>query len=177
MHPRADSPGLGVGLPVIYAIADSVQVSSNSHGNGTDLRMHFRQDCEGFGTLMRTMNSASIWSRRRRESPWWSSKVSTTSPTADVLRDTISDAIKSGPGVVVDLDRAEFIDSAVLRVLIVGQQQAHDAGTGFAIAITDSTGHAVRTLLELTGLDRKLTVAPGRAEALAAVAEADGFVS
>lgn len=97
--------------------------------------------------------------------------------TADVLRDTISDAIKSAPGVVVDLDRAEFIDSAVLRVLIVGQQQAHDAGTGFAIAITDSTGHAVRTLLELTGLDRKLTVAPGRAEALAAVAEADGFVS
>ena len=35
--------------------------------------------------------------------------------TADVLRDTISDAIKSAPGVVVDLDRAEFIDSAVLR--------------------------------------------------------------
>ncbi len=97
--------------------------------------------------------------------------------TADVLRDTISDAIKSAPGVVVDLDRAQFIDSAVLRVLILGQQQAQDAGTGFAIAITDSTGHAVRTLLELTGLDRKLTVAPGRAEALAAVAEADGLVS
>ncbi len=78
---------------------------------------------------------------------------------------------------VVDLDHAEFIDSAVLRVLIVGQQQADDAGTGFAIAITDSTGHAVRTLLELTGLDRKLTVAPGRAEALAAVAEAEGLAS
>ena len=42
MHPRADSPGLGVGLPVIYAIADSVQVSSNGDGNGTELRMHFR---------------------------------------------------------------------------------------------------------------------------------------
>ena len=97
--------------------------------------------------------------------------------TADILRDTISDAIRSAPAVVVDLDHTEFIDSAVLRVLIVGQQQADDAGRGFAIAITDSTGHAVRTLLELTGLDRKLTVAPGRAEALAAVAEADGLVS
>lgn len=42
LQPRADSPGLGVGLPVIYAIADSVQVSSNTDGNGTDLRMHFR---------------------------------------------------------------------------------------------------------------------------------------
>ena len=97
--------------------------------------------------------------------------------TADTLRDTISRAIQSGDGVVVDLNHAEFIDSAVLRVLIVGQQQSDDAGTGFAIAITDSTGHAVRTLLELTGLDRKLTVAPGRAEALAVVAEAEGLAS
>jgi anti-anti-sigma factor len=89
--------------------------------------------------------------------------------TATPLEDAITDAISSAPAVVIDLDHAEFIDSAVLRVLILGQQRAEEAGKGFAIAITDSTGHAVRRLLELTGLDRKLTLASGRD---AAVAEA-----
>ena len=89
--------------------------------------------------------------------------------TATPLGDAISSAIQAAPSVVVDLDHAEFIDSAVLRVLIVGQQEAEATGTGFAIAITESTGHAVRRLLELTGLDRKLTLASGRE---AAVAEA-----
>jgi anti-anti-sigma factor len=93
--------------------------------------------------------------------------------TATPLEDAINEAIESSPAVVVDLDHAQFIDSAVLRVLILGQQRAEGAGTGFAIAITESTGHAVRRLLELTGLDRKLTLASGRdaavAEALSAV--------
>jgi anti-anti-sigma factor len=93
--------------------------------------------------------------------------------TATPLEDAITEAIGSAPAVVVDLDHAEFIDSAVLRVMILGQRQAEETGTGFAIAITDSTGHAVRRLLELTGLDRKLTLASGRdaavAEALSAV--------
>jgi anti-anti-sigma factor len=92
--------------------------------------------------------------------------------TAGSLGEAIDSAIASAPGVVVDLDHAEFIDSAVLRVLIVGQQRADEAGKTFVIALADSTGHAVRRLLELTGLDRKLTVAPGRAAAVAAVTAA-----
>ncbi len=92
--------------------------------------------------------------------------------TAGPLGEAIDTAIASSSAVVVDLDHAEFIDSAVLRVLIVGQQHADEAGKGFVIALSDSTGHAVRRLLELTGLDRKLTVAAGREAALAAVATA-----
>jgi anti-sigma regulatory factor (Ser/Thr protein kinase) len=41
LKPRPDSPGLGVGLPVIHAIADSVEISSMD-GTGTELRMVFR---------------------------------------------------------------------------------------------------------------------------------------
>jgi serine/threonine-protein kinase RsbW len=38
--PRVDTPGLGVGLPVIAAIARSVEIGS-PHDGGTEVRMHF----------------------------------------------------------------------------------------------------------------------------------------
>lgn len=41
LAPRPDSPGLGVGLPVIHAIADSVEITKPD-GGGTELRMYFR---------------------------------------------------------------------------------------------------------------------------------------
>jgi serine/threonine-protein kinase RsbW len=40
MSPRVDTPGLGVGLPVIAAIAQSVEIESPRDG-GTEVRMHF----------------------------------------------------------------------------------------------------------------------------------------
>src|SRR6478752_532118 len=40
MAPRVDTPGLGVGLPVIAAIARSLEIGSPS-GGGTELRMRF----------------------------------------------------------------------------------------------------------------------------------------
>jgi anti-sigma regulatory factor (Ser/Thr protein kinase) len=40
MLPRADSPGLGLGLPMISTMADDVQVEA-AEGAGTLLRMHF----------------------------------------------------------------------------------------------------------------------------------------
>ncbi|SRR5436190_19951405 len=40
MSPRVDTPGLGVGLPVIAAIAESVEIGSPPDG-GTEVRMHF----------------------------------------------------------------------------------------------------------------------------------------
>lgn len=38
--PRLDSPGLGVGLPMIAMLADSVQIDRPA-GGGTHVRMHF----------------------------------------------------------------------------------------------------------------------------------------
>jgi anti-sigma regulatory factor (Ser/Thr protein kinase) len=40
MSARVDTPGLGVGLPVIAAIAQSVEIGSPA-GGGTEVRMHF----------------------------------------------------------------------------------------------------------------------------------------
>jgi anti-sigma regulatory factor (Ser/Thr protein kinase) len=40
MRPRADSPGLGLGLPLISSMADALQIEA-ADGAGTLLRMHF----------------------------------------------------------------------------------------------------------------------------------------
>lgn len=41
MMPRLDSPGLGVGLPVIADMTDTLDIGDSPHG-GTRLRMSFR---------------------------------------------------------------------------------------------------------------------------------------
>jgi anti-sigma regulatory factor (Ser/Thr protein kinase) len=41
MMPRLDSPGLGVGLPVIADMADTLDIGNSARG-GTRLRMSFR---------------------------------------------------------------------------------------------------------------------------------------
>lgn len=40
MAPRADSPGLGVGLPLIASLARSLELAAG-HGGGTEVRMTF----------------------------------------------------------------------------------------------------------------------------------------
>ncbi len=94
------------------------------------------------------------------------------STSAQVERQ-IGEAISAGRGVVVDMTEATFIDSAVLRVLLSGQDRAATVGVGFAIALGTTTGHAVRRLLELTGLSERLVIATGRTEAVAKAAEAN----
>jgi serine/threonine-protein kinase RsbW len=41
LSPRADSPGAGMGLPLIAEVAESVSVSPGRDGHGTVLRMSF----------------------------------------------------------------------------------------------------------------------------------------
>lgn len=41
MNPRADSPGMGLGLPLIGNLADSLQISTPAGGHGTEVRMSF----------------------------------------------------------------------------------------------------------------------------------------
>ena len=41
MNPRADSPGMGLGLPLIGNLADSLQISTRAGGRGTEVRMSF----------------------------------------------------------------------------------------------------------------------------------------
>ena len=41
MHPRADSPGLGLGLPLIAQLSERVEVTHGPDGRGTELRLWF----------------------------------------------------------------------------------------------------------------------------------------
>jgi anti-sigma regulatory factor (Ser/Thr protein kinase) len=41
MVPRPDSPGLGLGLPLMAALTDRLDVAPAAGGNGTVVRMHF----------------------------------------------------------------------------------------------------------------------------------------
>lgn len=39
--PRPDTPGLGLGLPLIAQVADSLEIVTPPHGPGTEIRMTF----------------------------------------------------------------------------------------------------------------------------------------
>jgi hypothetical protein len=41
MRPRADSPGVGLGLPIVTSLAASFEISDGPAG-GTEVRMGFR---------------------------------------------------------------------------------------------------------------------------------------
>lgn len=41
MNPRPDSPGMGLGLPLIGNLVTSLQISTPPSGRGTELRMRF----------------------------------------------------------------------------------------------------------------------------------------
>jgi anti-anti-sigma factor len=90
--------------------------------------------------------------------------------TAPELQRRLDAALHSGAPVAVDLLQTTFIDSTVLRVLICAREQADERGVGFSIALGESTGHGVRRLLELTGIEQRLQAAPTRAAAIAGAA-------
>jgi len=90
--------------------------------------------------------------------------------TAPELERRLEAALDSGQPVVIDLLGTTFIDSTVLRVLICAREQAGDRSLGFRCALGESTGHGVRRLLELTGMEDRLEAVPTRAGAIAAAA-------
>ena len=90
--------------------------------------------------------------------------------TAPELQRRLDAALGSGAAVAVDLLHTTFIDSTILRVLIGAREQAGDRGVGFSIALGESTGHGVRRLLELTGMEQRLATAPTREAAIAGAA-------
>jgi serine/threonine-protein kinase RsbW len=42
MAPRIDSPGTGLGLPIMGRLADQLDITAGPGGNGTIVRMRFR---------------------------------------------------------------------------------------------------------------------------------------
>jgi serine/threonine-protein kinase RsbW len=44
LHPRADSPGMGLGLPLIAQVADELEIGPAEGGRGTQVAMTFGYD-------------------------------------------------------------------------------------------------------------------------------------
>ena len=83
--------------------------------------------------------------------------------TAGLLRERLEAAEGA---IVLDLSDASFIDSSVIRVMLEARGQAHDRGTGFAVALADGADPGVRRVLEVTGLIERLPVMDDRDAAI-----------
>ncbi|HEX5261587.1 MAG TPA: STAS domain-containing protein [Gaiellales bacterium] len=87
--------------------------------------------------------------------------------SAEALRESLVEAARS-PGMVVDLDMAEFVDSSILGVLVQAFRDARESGRGFVLVMGDQTPAPVRRVVSLTRLDHVLPTLPDRQAALAA---------
>ncbi|MCE0767043.1 STAS domain-containing protein [Pseudonocardia kujensis] len=77
-----------------------------------------------------------------------------TMTSTAALRSLVTETVESGhTHVVVDLEATEFIDSSGLGALVSGLKTCRQAGGDLRIA---RPGAQVRTVLELTNLDRVL---------------------
>jgi anti-sigma B factor antagonist len=80
--------------------------------------------------------------------------------TAPKLRDQLSELLQTGPGVVIDLSGASFVDSSILGALLNARQRAVDGKKGFAVCLSPESDPAVRRVFDMTGLSETLPVLP-----------------
>lgn len=77
-----------------------------------------------------------------------------TMTTAALLRQSVAAEVEGGkPRVVLDLAGVSFVDSSGLGAIVGGLKSARQAGGDLRIA---AAGEQVRTVLDLTNLDRVL---------------------
>lgn len=79
-------------------------------------------------------------------------------------------ALDDGRAVIVDLTRAEFLDSSVVSALLRAREDAQGLSRRFALVVDDTTGWAVRQLLEVTGLTEVFPIERSRDDAIAGAA-------
>lgn len=93
-----------------------------------------------------------------------------TSTTRE-LRAAVQHAIAAGHGVVVDLSRATFIDSSILRALVDGQRAAAVTGGG-GLAVVAPPASVPAQLFDLVHASELLAVFPSCDAALASYPDA-----
>jgi anti-sigma B factor antagonist len=91
--------------------------------------------------------------------------------TANHFESALSDAVETSgtQGIVVDLSEVTFLDSTALTALVHCFERQRARLERLGLVASDAR---VRTLLEVTRLDRVLRVFPTRDEAVAYVADA-----
>ena len=87
--------------------------------------------------------------------------------TAPELRSALAEALGGGTrGVLVDLSHCGFIDSTGLSLLVEAKRRLADEDRGFGVCCPDDD---VRRLLELTGIDRAISLFDTREDAMASL--------
>ena len=91
---------------------------------------------------------------------------------ARALDDQIDLALHTGNNLIVDLSEATFIDSTVLQVLVRASRDA--AARQRTLILQIGTAAVVERLLEITRIERVLTRAHDRQEAVRMIEQQDG---
>ena len=86
--------------------------------------------------------------------------------SADRLRQTTDDMLFGNEHLIVDISRAEFIDSTIIGVLIHARKKAEGCDRKFTLVL--GTAPVVERVLEITGVRALLNVVPTVEQALAA---------
>jgi anti-sigma B factor antagonist len=87
---------------------------------------------------------------------------------AEVFRRAVA-GVGRPVSILIDLTRATFIDSTVAGVILEALRDAEATHVGLGVVLPGEGGHAVRRLLQVTGLDRLLPVYETSDAALAAM--------
>jgi anti-anti-sigma factor len=87
--------------------------------------------------------------------------------TAPGLREALASSLdEATDSILVDLNDCEFIDSTGLSLLVEAKRRLSEQQKSFGICCPDAD---VRRLLELTGIDRALSLYDSRDEAVASL--------
>jgi anti-anti-sigma factor len=78
--------------------------------------------------------------------------------SADRLRQTIDDMLFGNEHLIVDLSRAEFIDSTIIGVLVEAMKKADGRDRKFSVVV--GTAPSVERILEITGGLGLLNIVP-----------------
>jgi anti-sigma B factor antagonist len=86
--------------------------------------------------------------------------------TAPSVTGRIDSCLSEGVPIVVDLSRASFIDSSILRALIVARNSSEEKSLGFAVCLDQSQDSAVQRVFEVARAQELFTIVASQAEAI-----------
>jgi anti-sigma B factor antagonist len=92
--------------------------------------------------------------------------------TAPSVTGRIESCLSEDVPVVVDLTRASFIDSSILRALIVARNGSQEKSLGFAVCVDQSEDSAVQRVFEVARAQELFPVFSSQAEAIEKVQSA-----
>ena len=86
--------------------------------------------------------------------------------TAPSVVERIESCLSEGAPMVVDLTGASFIDSSILRALIVARNGSQEKNLGFAVCVNHSEDSAIQRVFEVARAGDLFPVLSSQAEAI-----------